>query len=78
MRRQERSTAYLASGCIPPKRFTSRTSGGPVVPVLALGQPSGERCNSFPMAWVRNVQEITGEVQEHTLARRRHKTPASL
>jgi hypothetical protein len=61
----------------PPGASTTRTSRGPVVLVLALGKRSGERCNSFPMAWVRNVQETTGEVQEHTLAGRRHKTPAS-
>jgi hypothetical protein len=37
---------FRLSGCIPPERTTTRTSR-PVVPVLALGKRSGERCNCF-------------------------------
>jgi hypothetical protein len=36
--------------------------------VVVLGKRSGERCNSFPMPRIRNLQEITGELQEHPLA----------
>jgi hypothetical protein len=68
---------FRLSGCIPPERTTTRTSR-PVIPVLALGKRSGERCNCFPAAWIRNVQEITGEVQEHPPAGGRHKAPAGL
>jgi hypothetical protein len=46
--------------------------------IVALGKRSGERCNSVPMPWVRNVQEITGEVQEHPLAGGRYKTATDL
>jgi hypothetical protein len=49
-----------------------------MVSVVAFGKRSGERCNSFPMPWVRNVQETTGEVQDHPLAGGRHKTAADL
>ena len=64
---------FRLTGGMPPKRSTTRTSRGPVVPVLALGERSGELCNSFPMLWVRNVQEIAGEVQEHPLAGGRYE-----
>jgi hypothetical protein len=46
--------------------------------VVAFGKRSSERCNSFPMPRVRNVQEITGEVQEHPLVGGRHNTAADL
>ena len=46
--------------------------------VVAFGKRSGERCHSFPMPRVRNVQEITDEVQEHPPAGGRHKTAAEL
>src|SRR5919106_1911621 len=46
--------------------------------VVAFGKRSGERCNSLPMPRVRDVQEITDEVQEHPLAGGRHKTAAEL
>ena len=34
---------------------------GSLASVVALGKRSDKCCHSFPMAWVRNVQEITGE-----------------
>jgi hypothetical protein len=46
--------------------------------VVAFGKRSGKRCNSFPMPRVRNVQEITGEFQEHPLAGGRHQTATDL
>ncbi|MCC2654273.1 MAG: hypothetical protein K0Q60_4439, partial [Microvirga sp.] len=58
----------------PAKRPMTRTSRGPVV----LGERSGEPCHSLPMLWVCNVQEITGEVQDHPLAGGRHQAPAAL
>ena len=46
--------------------------------IAALGERSGERCHSFPMPWVRNVQEIAGEIQHHALAGRRRKAATGL
>jgi hypothetical protein len=52
--------------------------GGSMASVVAFGKRSGERCNSFPMPRVGNVQDITDEVQEHPLAGGRHNTAAEL
>ena len=46
--------------------------------VVAFGKRSGKRCNSFPLPRVRNIKEITDEVQEHPLAGGRHKAAADL
>jgi hypothetical protein len=49
---------------------------GLLASVVGLGKRSGERRHGFSMPWVRNVQEITGEIQKHPATGRRHKTVA--
>ena len=52
----------------PPRPESPCELDGSLASVVALCKRSDKCCHSFPMPWVRNVQEITGEVQEHPLA----------
>ena len=69
-RRQKRLTAlFHLSGCMPPKRSTTRTSRGRLVPVLVFGKSPGKRDDCLLMLWNRNVEVVAGEIQEHSLPR---------
>jgi hypothetical protein len=75
---------YVADRLGEPKKELSAVESafyelrGLLASVVALDKRSGERCHGFPMPWVRNVQKITGEIQEHPPTGGRHKTAADL
>jgi hypothetical protein len=67
-RRQTRLTAlFRLSDCISPKRPKTTLSRGALVPVLGLGERSGERDDGLLMLWGPKVQVVAGEIQEHLL-----------